>query len=90
MVVALERLKVHFQKHMQKGGVFDDGNVYRFTHLMREENHRRAKHIGLLEAMRVFFGPVREARKQVDLRQLLQYQPNDKMELLVQYFTQKA
>ena len=90
MVTALERLKVGFKKQMERGGVFDANNVFRFTHLMRSDNKRQQRHKDLLELFRIYFSDAKEARKQVDLRILLQYQPADKAELLVEYFTKIA
>lgn len=90
MVAALERLKVGFKKQMERGGVFDANNVFRFTHLMRSDNKRQQRHKDLLELFRIYFSDAKEARKQVDLRILLQYQPADKAELLVEYFTKIA
>lgn len=90
ILAGMERIKPEFKKQMAKGGVFEASNVFRFTHLMRTENNRAARHIGLLEAMRVFFSDVKEARKQVDLRSLLQFQPVDKIDVLVEYFTTRA
>lgn len=90
ILAGMERIKPIFKKQMARGGVFESSNVFRFTHLMRVENNRAARHIGLLEAMRVFFSDVKETRKQVDLRTLLQYQPVDKIDILVEYFTTRA
>lgn len=90
MVAGLERLKVTFKQQMVKGGVFDFNNVFRFTHLMRSDNKRQQRHVGLLELMRVYFADAKEARKQCEPRQLLQYQDADKVPLLIEYFTQVA
>lgn len=90
ILAGMERIKPVFKKQMAKGGVFEASNVFRFTHLMRTENNRAARHIGLLEAMRVFFSDVKEARKQVDLRSLLQFQPTDKIDVLVEYLSTRA
>lgn len=90
MVAALNRLKVVFKKQMEKGGVFDANNVFRFTHLMRSDNNQQQRHKGLLELFRVYFADAKEARKQVDPKLLLQYQAADKVPLLVEYFTRVA
>ncbi|MNE54258.1 hypothetical protein D3C80_1490230 [compost metagenome] len=57
---------------------------------MRNDNKRRDRHVGMLEAMRVFFADAKEGRKQVDVRQLLQYQQHEKAVLLSEYFTRIA
>ncbi|MNJ00567.1 hypothetical protein D3C73_1599300 [compost metagenome] len=75
---------------MAGNGVFSFNNVFRFTHLMRNDNKRRDRHVGMLEAMRVFFADAKEGRKQVDVRQLLQYQQHEKAVLLTEYFTRIA
>lgn len=90
MVAGLERLKVTFKQQMAKGGVFDFNNTFRFTHLMRTDNKRQQRHVGLLELMRVYFADAKEGRKQCDPRILLQYQEADKVPLLIEYFTQIA
>ena len=90
MVAALNRIKTAFKKEMEGNGVFSANNVFRFTHLMRNDNKRRDRHVGMLEAMRVFFSDAKEGRKQVDVRQLLQYQAHEKAVLLAEYFTRVA
>ncbi len=90
MVAALERIKVTFKREMERGGVFDANNVYRFTHMMRSDNKRQQRHIGLLELFRIFFSEAKGARKQVDVRILLQFQEPEKIDQLVEYFTRVA
>ncbi|MNF50086.1 hypothetical protein D3C85_736840 [compost metagenome] len=90
MVAALNRIKATFKREMAGNGVFSFNNVFRFTHLMRNDNKRRDRHVGMLEAMRVFFADAKEGRKQVDVRQLLQYQQHEKAVLLSEYFTRIA
>jgi hypothetical protein len=90
MVAGLERLKVTFKKQMEGNGVFSFSNVFRFTHLMRDDNKRQTRHVGLLELFRVYFADAKEARKQVDLRILLQYQDAQKVDVLAEYFTRIA
>jgi hypothetical protein len=90
MVAGLERLKATFKKEMVGNGVFSANNVFRFTHLMRSDNNRQQRHVGLLELFRVYFADAKEARKQVSLRMLLQYQEAEKVDLLSEYFTRIA
>lgn len=90
MVAGLERLKVTFKREMADNGVFSFSNVFRFTHLMRDDNKRQSRHVGLLELFRVYFADAKEARKQVDLRILLQYQEAEKVPVLAEYFTRIA
>lgn len=90
LVAGMERLKVIFKKEMEPKGVFSANNVFRFTHLMRSDNKDQQRHVGILEVMRVYFSDAKEARKQVDLRTLLQYQPADRVDQLVAYFNQVA
>lgn len=90
MVAGMNRLKTVFKEQMAKGGVFDANNVFRFTHLMRTDNFQQQRHKGLLEMCRIYFADAREARKQIDPKQLLQHQAADKVPLLIEYFTRVA
>lgn len=90
MVAALKRILAYFAKNQDKGQLFHADNVYRFTHLMREERKYRERHVNFLELLRAYSAENTDLRKQVDVRRLVREQQADRIEMLVEFFQKHA
>jgi len=84
MVSGLERIKNVFVK--EREGLFSPSNAHRFDHLLRKEGNFAERHTDFVEAMMIHASPNKEMRKQCDVRLLLNKQPAEKIDQLVEYF----
>lgn len=85
MADGLDKIRETVKKH--RNDVFHPDNAHRFTHLLKGDSSVKQRHIGLVELFVVVTDPNKARRKQTDFKALLRHFPNDKMEKLVDYFT---
>jgi len=88
MVAGLERIKAFVTKHRE--GLFSPSNAHRFDHMLRKEGDFKERHINFVELLMIYTDPNKDVRQQCDIRYLLAKQPEDRQDMLVEYFTKVA
>jgi len=85
---ALIRVNKFISQHRED--IFNPSNAYRFVHLLKGNPKHQIQHVNLIELFLMTGEGNKARRQQVDMRHMLKELPNDKVELLVDYFQNHA